>query len=67
MKKVIRYFKLPCLIFTIYYLAIRITGGMVTTIDIVVCGTVIAVCVVNLIMDIAHWQKKKSSSETEYK
>ena len=48
MKTIFR-FSILALIWSIYYLAMHITGGILTTMDIVVCGAVIIACVVIII------------------
>ena len=40
------YFALLALLWSLYYLAMHITGGILSTVDIFVCGTVIAMCVI---------------------
>ena len=52
-------FSLLALIWTLYYLAKRITGNLLTTADLVVCGCVLLFCVGNLL--VAIYQKYRTS------
>lgn len=45
-------FSLLALIWTLYYLAKRITGNLLTTADLVVCGCVLLFCIGNLLVAI---------------
>ena len=47
-------FSLLALIWTLYYLAKRITGNLLTTADLVVCGSVLIFCVGNLLVAISQ-------------
>lgn len=51
-------FSLLSLIWTLYYLAKRITGNLLTTADLVVCGSVLIFCVGNLL--VAIYQKYRA-------
>lgn len=51
-------FSLLALIWTLYYLAKRITGNLLTTADLVVCGCVLLFCVGNLL--VAIYQKYRT-------
>ena len=52
-------FSLLALIWTLYYLAKRITGNLLTTADLAVCGSVLIFCVGNLLVGI--YQKYRTS------
>lgn len=52
-------FSLLALIWTLYYLAKRITGNLLTTADLVVCGCVLLFCIGNLL--VAIYQKYRTS------
>lgn len=52
-------FSLLALIWTLYYLAKRATGNLLTTADLVVCGCVLLFCIVNLLA--AIYQKYRAS------
>lgn len=42
-------FAILALIWSVYYLAMHITGNILTTTDMVVCGTVILACVIIIV------------------
>lgn len=42
-------FSVLALIWSVYYLAMHITGDILSTTDMIVCGTVIAVCMITII------------------
>lgn len=52
-------FSLLALIWTLYYLAKRTTANLLTTVDLVVCGSVLLFCIVNLL--IALYRKYRTS------
>ena len=59
-------FSILALIWSIYYLAMHITGGILTTPDTVVCGTVIIACISIIIWNVVWWIKsKRTDGNTE--
>ena len=53
-------FSILALIWSIYYLAMHITGDILSTSDMIVCGTVIVVCLIIIIRYLytVKWKKK---------
>lgn len=58
-------FSVLALIWTVYYLAKRKTGGILTETDRIVCGAVILVCVLILISRICGKFRKQKDSRQE--
>lgn len=52
-------FSILALIWSIYYLAMHITGGILTITDTVVCGAVIIACISIIIWNVVRWIKTK--------
>ena len=52
-------FSILALIWSIYYLAMHITGGILTMTDSVVCGTVIIVCISIIIWNVVRMIKTR--------
>lgn len=52
-------FSILALIWSIYYLAMHITGDILRTTDIVVCGAVIVFCVIIIAIYLCKFRKKK--------
>ncbi len=52
-------FSILALIWSIYYLAMHITGDILTTTDIVVCGAVIVFCVIMIAIYLCKFRNKK--------
>ncbi len=52
-------FSILALVWSIYYLAMHITGGILTVTDIVVCGTVVVVCVIMIAIYLCKLCKKR--------
>lgn len=52
-------FSLLALIFSIYYLVKRVTGNLINTVDIIVCGIVILFCIGNIALYIYKWKQQK--------
>lgn len=55
-------FSILALIWSIYYLAMHITGGILTMNDKVVCGLVITVCLIIIVWNIVHMLKRKRTN-----
>ena len=53
-------FSILALIWSIYYLAMHIIGGILTVTDMIVCGAVIIVCVVIIVHYICKFKGKKN-------
>lgn len=52
-------FSILTLIWSIYYLAMHITGGILTTTDTVVCGAVIILCVSIIVRNVVRLIKTR--------
>lgn len=52
-------FSILALIWSIYYLVKRITGNLLTAIDIVICGVVIIFCIGNIVYRLYKKYKSK--------
>lgn len=52
-------FSILALIWSIYYLAMHITGGILSATDMIVCGTVIVVCMIIMICYLYTLRRKK--------
>ena len=52
-------FSILALIWSIYYLAMHITGGIFTTTDTVVCGAVIILCVSIIVRNVVRLIKTR--------
>lgn len=59
MKKWYISFSILALVWSIYYLAMHITGGILSKTDIIICGTVILLCVIMLVFYFYKQRKKK--------
>ena len=57
--KILFHFSILALIWSIYYLAMHKTGGILTTTDIVVCGAVILFCVIMIAIYLCKFRNKK--------
>lgn len=61
LKRISNYFDIHALIWSIYYLAKRITGNILTNTDVIVCGIVIIFC----LLDIVYCLYKKYKSKKD--
>lgn len=57
--KILFSFSILALIWSIYYLAMHVTGGILTMTDTVVCGVVIVVCMSIIIWNVVRLIKEK--------
>lgn len=57
--KVWFWFAVLALIWSTYYLAMHVTGGILTPLDIGICGCVIVACIAILIIHIIRSHKKQ--------
>ena len=57
--KTLFHFSILALIWSIYYLAMHQTGGILTTTDIVICGAVIVFYVILIIVYLCKFRNKK--------
>ncbi len=57
--KTLFHFSILALIWSIYYLAMHITGGILSTTDMVVCGVVIVFCVIMIAVYLCKFRNKK--------
>ena len=62
--KTLFHFSILALIWSIYYLAMHKTGGILTTTDIVVCGAVIVFCVIMIIVYLCKFRNKKKYADS---
>ena len=53
------WFAVLALIWSLYYLAMHITGGILTLADIVICGCVIAACIALITVHIIRSRKQR--------
>lgn len=51
-------FSLLALIWSVYYLAMHITGGILTNADVVICGSVMLVCIGGILFYLCKRKKK---------
>ena len=58
-------FSILALIWSVYYLAMHITGGILTITDIVVCGAVIVVCMSIIIWNVVRLIKARRTGGNE--
>ncbi len=54
-------FSIFALIWSLYYLAMHTTGGILTMTDKIVCGSVIVFCVAVITWNIVIWIKKRKT------
>jgi len=57
--KILFNFSILALIWSVYYLAMHITGGILTMTDTTVCGAVIVFCVVIIIWNVVRLIKER--------
>ena len=58
-------FSILALIWSVYYLAMHITGGILTMTDTIVCGAVIVFCVVIIIWNVVRLIKVNHNENKE--
>ena len=57
-------FSLFALIWSAYYLAMRITGGILTITDLLVCGTVVFLCLITIACYLYRKYKNQKQKES---